>query len=1158
MRSKKTYIGFVRGIILISLILNHHVVKGENKDSIQLVVPHKVQCDTGFIGANGKYLFTFSKGLFSNDPIAIWDVESGAQIAAYMDHSWFVRRSFGDQYLACLSGQTVMVWNTSKGIDPIRITPPDYVNGIELDPSGNYLCARTYAPGYIYRTYVYRLSDGKFMYSAQGAMHVSSSSGNLVVFRDSTLEILDWSNGNVLRSHARNEFHDSIGRVGFADIHKPASFVSQLSASEKVLSFIRADQSIRIELRSKSGALINTFEGFSEKFMVGVINRDGSTLVSTHVNEAKIWDFSTGRYLRSLKPDSAKTHFPNYLSDISPNGHVVVLNGNRIYNARNAAFLYQLPLEVSKNNSEISGDNKWLVASGTDKNAYLFKPITGELLHTIRTKDRVGDCVFSPDSKFLAVCTGQQTLVWNLSEARIVATFPFGAKWDSGTFLAFNHDGSRLIIAADPAIKRGKRQIKVCNVFDGTIIKSSQLFCDGVLFTPDGKYVMFSDNPSGTDSYFSIYNAHDFSLHFVANINSKIAPTNAIVFSPDSRYLRAYAGSVAYVWDLDSGKIKHQLNNGNGQINLAVFSTDGKFVLTTGNNHNMCLWDTESGAEMLRLYSFDGGGYIHIHPSGLFDGSPGALEKVFFRRGTEVVELAQLKDRYYEPGLWEKVMKGEALRDVRGLDQLKLEPTIELQDIQKGEIPIKLTKREGGYGKISIFINGKEVVADARSRGFDTSKTSQMVMVKIENHPFLKPGQENQILVKTWSADGFVESRGAVSVYKDPRPKSSIYPNFYGIVCGISEYQNSQLNLTFSINDARAMSQVLQKGAANLFGEDRTFIYTLTSPGELKPTRENLQKVFDEIKAKSKPEDVLLIYLSGHGIVWGSDLADFYYLTSDAFSLQSTSYSDPAIRQKYTVSTSDFTNWINAIPALKQVMIIDACGSGKAVDNLIAARSVDPSQVRAIDRMKDRTGMFVISGCAADAVSYEATRYGQGLLTYALLQGMKGAALKDNKFIDIETLMQHAREEVPQMAYGIGGIQTPQILMPKGGSFDIGLLSEIDKKEIPLANAKPVFIRSLFIDAVSKRDKLSLTKLVNERLSSEAALGVESKFLFFDSDEYDGGYALSGDYTLKDGQYMLEVVLSKGDEMVTRFLAAAIDANGLVEAIYLKLQAIQL
>jgi len=75
-------------------------------------------------------------------------------------------------------------------------------------------------------------------------------------------------------------------------------------------------------------------------------------------------------------------------------------------------------------------------------------------------------------------------------------------------------------------------------------------------------------------------------------------------------------------------------------------------------------------------------------------------------------------------------------------------------------------------------------------------------------------------------------------------------------------------------------------------------------------------------------------------------------------------------------------------------MILDACASGRVVEDLLAERNVSPEQIRALDRMKDRTGMFVLAGSAADKVTYEAGQFGQGLLTYSLLLGMRGAVLK--------------------------------------------------------------------------------------------------------------------------------------------------------------------
>ena len=80
---------------------------------------------------------------------------------------------------------------------------------------------------------------------------------------------------------------------------------------------------------------------------------------------------------------------------------------------------------------------------------------------------------------------------------------------------------------------------------------------------------------------------------------------------------------------------------------------------------------------------------------------------------------------------------------------------------------------------------------------------------------------------------------------------------------------------------------------------------------------------------------------------------------------------------------------------VEQVLILDTCRSGRKVEKLTEKRDVPGSQVRALERVKERTEVHVLAGCAADSVSYEASRYGQGILTYSLLLGMRGAKLRD-------------------------------------------------------------------------------------------------------------------------------------------------------------------
>jgi hypothetical protein len=196
-------------------------------------------------------------------------------------------------------------------------------------------------------------------------------------------------------------------------------------------------------------------------------------------------------------------------------------------------------------------------------------------------------------------------------------------------------------------------------------------------------------------------------------------------------------------------------------------------------------------------------------------------------------------------------------------------------------------------------------------------------------------------------------------------------------------------------------------------------------------------------------------------------------------------------------------------------LIIDACASGKLVDNLAEKRDISSSVIKAMERMKDRTGLHIITGSAADAVSYEASRYGQGLLTYSILAGMRGLALKDNKSVDINLLMQHAREMVPKLAEGIGGIQEPRIFSPKGAeSFDIGILDDVEKSIIPLAQVKMIFVNSVFMDVSELSDHLGLAELVDEKLSEISENKSNNRLIFWNVKTYPGANKVSGTYTL--------------------------------------------
>lgn len=613
----------------------------------------------------------------------------------------------------------------------------------------------------------------------------------------------------------------------------------------------------------------------------------------------------------------------------------------------------------------------------------------------------------------------------------------------------------------------------------------------------------------------------------------------------------SYENGPIELWSYDK-RVKLASLENYGPANKIAINPQKSHVAFNRNDGSVILWDLKNPDRIIEQYILlgDANKWVHLTPGGFFDASPEAMELMYWVKGVEIIEFSQLKDRYWIPGLWEKVMKGETLPNSRGIDKLKLQPKVKTGMVLDQKIPVRLIKREGGYGKTYIYLNGKEISSDIADdpnvKAIDTTNSEIRFAYDFTNHPYLIHGK-NKITIKSSSADGFVVGRGETVTFSHQK-EEELPVQFFGVIVGVGDYVNDQINLKYTVNDAESVATAFELGSKNLFGKENTFIYNLNTSSDLLPTKENITDVFEEISNKARAEDIIVVYLSGHGLTWGGQESDFYFLTSDATAVTASAYNDPVIRSNTTVSTAEWMELLKEIPALKQVMIIDACGSGKTVDNLLAKRDIADLRIKAIDRLKDRMGMYIISGCAADAVSYEASQFGQGLLTYSLLQGMKGAALKEDQFIDVNTLFQFARDRVPVLAEGIGGIQKPQLLMPSSGSFDIGLVGTEDKKLIPLANPKRVFVRSTLVDAEEFEDILGISSLLDKELSAVSAKGIDSPLVFFDAREYPNACKITGGYNQDGSQVKLQMKLRCGEEQVSHLLEAA-NAEELIHAI---------
>ena len=230
------------------------------------------------------------------------------------------------------------------------------------------------------------------------------------------------------------------------------------------------------------------------------------------------------------------------------------------------------------------------------------------------------------------------------------------------------------------------------------------------------------------------------------------------------------------------------------------------------------------------------------------------------------------------------------------------------------------------------------------------------------------------------------------------------------------------------------------------------------------------------------------------------------------------------------MSSLELAKWLSDIKADKEILILDTCAAGAAQNDLMAqARSVDPLQVRSIDRLQERTGFYVLMGSAADAVSYEANEYRQGLLTYSLLDGMTiDTTLRDGRFLDVENWFNFAENKVEDLAKGIGGIQRPSYFKSaQAKTFDIGRIDREELSMIPLAQRVPLIIQPELREAGKRTDRDRLTEKLEQKLLAMSQVYTRggAAINYIRAANAANGFAPRGEYSVNGNVVTVDVSL---------------------------------
>ena len=969
----------------------------------------------------------------SRDGLArLWDANSGKEIRSFAGHTEMVNSvAFspdGHLVVTASSDKTARLWDAASGKEiRIFIGHRGAVNSVAFSPDG-----RSFATG--------------------------SS--------DKTVRLWNTAGGEEIRS-----FLGHGGEVTAVVFSRDGRFVFSCERGQRAIGWETA-----------SGKQVRIFSGHTDAVMSVAFSHDGrSILTGSRDKTARLWDTVTGQQIRSF---------------LGHTGEVA-----------SAAF---------------SPDGRFVLTGSEDKTAKLWDASSGAQLRSFEGhQDGVHSVAFSPDGR--TVLTGSSSFggkdhaarLWNLSTGEQLRAFE--GYFNSVGSVAFSPDGRFVLegFGSWMATTDSDNQGMLWDTGSGQRVPSFAMHSTGinaVAFSPDGHFVATGNQESQLLFDNNVWNNTAWlwdaaTGNPVRSFDGSTSTVNSIAFSPDGReLLTGSSDNTARLWDAGTGQLIRSFE-GNANIVFSVaFSPDGRFALTGSNDTTTRLWDVTTGKQLAVLLSFENGGWAVADLEGRYDSNdpdntPGL---VWVTDSLRPIELKQLKDNYYTPNLLASIMKGERLAEVKGLDLVPAPPEVSVASPympQSKQLVLRITNQGGGVGRLVVSVNDRTtVVLEHPVTAHAAGKTEVTVHLDAAT---LKPG-ENTLQAYAYDAGNQIRSHAVAATFAVAAPVTDAgskgfpvtgaysigtdyKPQFYAIVVGTGSFPgNHKMDLLYPAHDAESMTTGLGIGAGKLFGTENVHLRQLTTDAKEasgQPTKKNIVAAFADVQKRAKPTDVLLVYLSGHGVNMGTEKDSYYYLTADAKTLDMKD--NPELMGISTVSGAELRNWLGAkdMP-LKEVLILDTCAAGAANDDLmklVAKRDVPPDQRRAIEFLKEATGTIILMGSAADKVSYEASKYGQGLLTYALLSGMRGRSIDDGSRLNVSRWFQNASEDVPLLAQSIGGIQKPVIAAPGGSGFPVALLDPTDQARIPLAAVKPELVHLSCHDE-DDNDPLGLAAAVREQL----------------------------------------------------------------------------
>ena len=434
------------------------------------------------------------------------------------------------------------------------------------------------------------------------------------------------------------------------------------------------------------------------------------------------------------------------------------------------------------------------------------------------------------------------------------------------------------------------------------------------------------------------------------------------------------------------------------------------------------------------MIALDEKDWVVVTPDGRFDGSPDGLKLISYVQDNKLIPLDSFFEQFYTPKLLQKVYARETLpattAKVDFSKRIKLPPLVHIASPKPGatsdsdatQIVVEATDQGGGVEDIRLYQNGKLVSDDTRQLTRETAAKTKTFDVT------LLPG------INTFRATAFNSDRTEATPdeMKIELKAVEASSNLYILAIGLNEYKNTRYNLNYGRADAQALADAVEQHGHGIFKQiNKRVIFDADA------TRANIEAAFNQIIKQARPQDAFVFYYAGHGVMSESDdknPADFYLVPYEVVRI----YGDDGSLTTNGIAARNLREMLKNVRAQKQLIILDACESGGAVET-IAMRGA--SEEKAIMQLARSAGVAVLASAGQDQVATEFSKLGHGVFTYALLKGLSGeadGAPRDGK-ITIKELEAYINDQVPELTKLYRGKRQDPNSWTRGQDFPIAI-----------------------------------------------------------------------------------------------------------------------